>query len=585
MTKILDYEEMIAFLNDLDKEVIKENPPIGYSTFKEPIRYYTYGHGSKHVILTAGTHSAELITNVFLLNFMSKLSHREISIAEDKYTLHFIPIINPEGTIIVTSAIRNVLSRGSNDFYEQLICLNYYLNSRNDDNNANIYKDQNPKLIHQMFKHASIGDIDDKYLGLKQNLKTILPNLPEGIMINWTSNGEGVDLNSNIEVGEYFTKFQNENILMANLRLNEINRFQIGPLGCPSKTKEFVEEPENTAILNFYKNLIKNHDVIGSFIFHSCGGEVHYLDFMKESNYWNSEFGIHDIIYNRKVAQKYADVSGYKLYKPATYTTFCSKLRSILPGTLVIEIGQIRSNPLSQFIDLNLSDYIKEPMGELNHLSNHFTNLINKNTKAILETITVMDDAFEESKINILVNKNNPISKHCKVEIMDNFSRYNNTVSINKNIYEKWIDFKNYAFENNYDIDIESGYRNINHQEKVLKEATEKDGKEYADKYVAMPGFSEHHTGLAIDICLYDKTRFLTDEEFSKRTDAVNFIAENAYKFGFIVRYPKGKEDITGYSYEPWHLRYVGKNLSEHLYKNNLTLEEYYLKESEKNII
>ena len=82
------------------------------------------------------------------------------------------------------------------------------------------------------------------------------------------------------------------------------------------------------------------------------------------------------------------------------------------------------------------------------------------------------------------------------------------------------------------------------------------------------PGESEHQTGLAIDVTN-------TSRCFDKTSIEAQWLANNAYKYGFILRYPENKEDVTGYSYEPWHIRYVGKDLAEKIYMNSETLEEY----------
>lgn len=96
------------------------------------------------------------------------------------------------------------------------------------------------------------------------------------------------------------------------------------------------------------------------------------------------------------------------------------------------------------------------------------------------------------------------------------------------------------------------------------------DGKEKADTYSARAGYSEHQTGLAIDVNTVDMTFDNTDES--------NWLSNNCYKYGFVIRYPKDKESITGYMYEPWHIRYVGKDLASKLYNNGnpITFEEYY---------
>lgn len=406
MRKILDYEEMNEMLNNLNSNIIKELEPIGYSTFGQPIRHFVYGIGKEHIILTAGIHASELITNIFLLTFMKKLSDGDIVIDYNKYTIHFIPIENPDGTIITTSAIRALIPKNSSELYEQLICIEYYMNSRLDDYNVENFNDKENKLIYNMFKYVDINAINDKYFDLKSNVKKIIEqsNLPKGILINWSSNGNGVDLNSNIECGQYFNEFITKKERFSKLRLNQINLFEKGPIGCPSIKREFIEEKENTIIFNFYKKLMSEYDVIGSIMYHSCGGSVHYLDYMEEKNYWNENYGYREINYNRKAAQTYAENSNYSLYKPKTYTTFCSKIRSILPGTLIVELSKLRSNPLSQFIDVDVELY-KETQGELKYLSRNFTNTINDNISALIKTIDKMSEEYSKYKYGILVNK------------------------------------------------------------------------------------------------------------------------------------------------------------------------------------
>lgn len=117
-----------------------------------------------------------------------------------------------------------------------------------------------------------------------------------------------------------------------------------------------------------------------------------------------------------------------------------------------------------------------------------------------------------------------------------------------------------------------SGYRSCDYQTTVYNDAVTNDGAIAADNYVAHPGHSEHQTGLAIDV-LSDEYSNL-DEGF-ENTESFKWLSENISNYGFIIRYPKGKEDITGYSYEPWHLRYVGKNAAKEINDNQLTLEEY----------
>ena len=123
------------------------------------------------------------------------------------------------------------------------------------------------------------------------------------------------------------------------------------------------------------------------------------------------------------------------------------------------------------------------------------------------------------------------------------------------------------------DINIRSGFRGHEVQAMLYNNYVARDGLEKASRYSAKPGHSEHETGLAIDISNGDSQRSIGD--WFTSTPQADWLYKNAHKYGFILRYPEGKEDITGYKYESWHYRYVGTEISKHFNQNNLTLEEY----------
>lgn len=123
-------------------------------------------------------------------------------------------------------------------------------------------------------------------------------------------------------------------------------------------------------------------------------------------------------------------------------------------------------------------------------------------------------------------------------------------------------------------IDIGSGYRSYEYQEGVIERNIEAYGEEETARSVAPAGHSEHQTGLAIDI-INDQPEHNIVESF-KNTPEGQWLADNSYRFGFILRYPEGKEDVTGYMYEPWHFRYVGEETAARVFDSGLTLEEYF---------
>lgn len=118
-----------------------------------------------------------------------------------------------------------------------------------------------------------------------------------------------------------------------------------------------------------------------------------------------------------------------------------------------------------------------------------------------------------------------------------------------------------------------SGYRSYARQKYLFDVRAERDGFEAANKLMAYPGQSEHQTGLAMDVSC-QSLGFDLNENFGQTVEGL-WLKENAHKFGFIIRYQKDKVDITGYSYEPWHIRYVGKDAAKEIYEKNITLEEY----------
>ncbi len=119
-----------------------------------------------------------------------------------------------------------------------------------------------------------------------------------------------------------------------------------------------------------------------------------------------------------------------------------------------------------------------------------------------------------------------------------------------------------------------SGYRSYARQKQIYDKNIATRGQAATDAVSAKPGSSEHQTGLTIDVSARS-VNFRLDQSFGDTIEG-QWLAKNAHLYGFIIRYPYGKTEITGYSYEPWHIRFVGKTVATYLYENKLTLEEYY---------
>ena len=193
---------------------------------------------------------------------------------------------------------------------------------------------------------------------------------------------------------------------------------------------------------------------------------------------------------------------------------------------------------------------------------------------------------MKDLDIEILINRENMLSKNYipnNLVILDNnennFHNYidpNLKPMVRADILTDLLNLLEEAQNNGYYIIVDSGYRSYSYQKNILNKKIKEVGEKKAYQIVAIPGSSEHQTGLCVDIAyLYNQTY---NDNVTENDNEVKWLIENCYKHGFILRYPKDKEEITGYIFEPWHYRYVGKKLAKILYDNNETLEEYYKK-------
>ena len=157
------------------------------------------------------------------------------------------------------------------------------------------------------------------------------------------------------------------------------------------------------------------------------------------------------------------------------------------------------------------------------------------------------------------------------IDVDSEYNLYNTTFKLSKECYEAFLKMYNDAKEQGYAFKINSAYRSYEKQIKIYQGWINKDGVKLADTYSARAGFSEHQTGYAFDVRDYP----FTNDDYSK-TKSFTWVSENAYKYGFIIRFPKDKEYITGYQYEPWHYRYCGIECATYIHNNNITFEEYY---------
>ena len=150
-------------------------------------------------------------------------------------------------------------------------------------------------------------------------------------------------------------------------------------------------------------------------------------------------------------------------------------------------------------------------------------------------------------------------------------------VEVEKTAYEAYLKLKEDLEKDDVRVDLDSAYRSVKEQKRIVKEFTEKYGKDYVKEYVAVPGYSEHHTGLALDLYLNINGKDIYEnEDMVKYPEVWAKIHKKLADYGFILRYMEGKEDITGYSYEPWHIRYIDNvDAAKEIAERGITLEEY----------
>jgi LAS superfamily LD-carboxypeptidase LdcB len=186
---------------------------------------------------------------------------------------------------------------------------------------------------------------------------------------------------------------------------------------------------------------------------------------------------------------------------------------------------------------------------------------------------------LDPTRTDVLVTKSRSLPKDYVpqdlVKVNVEFRQSNNTVKqMRSDAAEAVEELFAAAKKAGYVLYGVSGYRPYSMQNRIYNSYVSSKGLSYAQRISAQPGKSEHQTGLAMDISCSSITYL--GQDFGDTAEG-KWVAENAYKYGLIIRYPEGKENITGYMYEPWHLRYVGVTLAKKIYESGLTFDEYML--------
>lgn len=160
-----------------------------------------------------------------------------------------------------------------------------------------------------------------------------------------------------------------------------------------------------------------------------------------------------------------------------------------------------------------------------------------------------------------------------KVQLEETTNSVGDKVLVEKRAYEAYLKLAKELSDEGIHVELDSAFRSVAEQQKIIDDFTEKYGEDYAKSYAAVPGYSEHHTGLALDLYLIvDGVTAYENEDLMKYPEVWAKIHEKLPKYGFILRYPGN----NGYPYEPWHIRYVGEGPAKDITDRGLTFEEYW---------
>ncbi len=376
---ILSYNNVLNILNYLisnhNNKIYEEKNTI-YTAFNYNIKSYKIGKGKNHVLLIGCTHGLEIVTTYFILEFMLTILHNDDLYNElkNKFTFHFIPVLNPEGYIIVSSNLYKNYYKFPTKELEEIS--SKYLQLYNTDDfiaSHNIYE---RKLFRGVIKN-NVNNIDNFIL--RNNVCKILKKckLNEDFLSVWAANGLGIDINSNSI--HKFKEMKKLRCLQkcANLRYNDIPVTIASPMSYPGKAT-FKDCIENLFLYNYIyklynlKNLNNDEKLIAIFSYHSTGGEIYGYPDINSTNKEQLDLHISGMLEYSKYT-RYSLINEELKYGVMDY--YRTKLNNVL--TLTIELSRLNANPIGPFSNIQ-----------------NFNNEIISNKKAVIHTI------------NSLINKN-----------------------------------------------------------------------------------------------------------------------------------------------------------------------------------
>ena len=309
-----------------------------------------------------------------------------------------------------------------------------------------------------------------------------------------------------------------------------------------------------------------------------------YFMTVKENETLNAAIESDD--YNEKYIKNYAKITYYdqkNLIK--NINTFLSKGYSNSDISIILAHGD--ENDVSEFAKRERVRYLEEfyeyPYAKLKYYDRYlaYTDETGEDERTTVIHVNLnmdkveYDDAESVDKFSfdMLVNKYHMLDEDFEPEdmmVMPKDYTGNEEYSANRTAVNALIQMFEAAKTEGLEMVVNSAYRSYQDQIDIQEYYRKWYGDNYVKNYVARPGFSEHQTGVAFDIGSTSSNVFANSKEYA-------WMQENAYKYGFIMRFSKKAEAITGFRSEPWHYRYVGKEIAEYIHEHNITFEEYYV--------